>query len=120
MASLIQEIEDWFGDVTLKRATVAEGYTDGRRNARTRSDVPITACVQQPNPEDLLQFPEGLRTKKWILVISEDEIRGQDDENDMPADLVSWEGEDYEVQRVEDWLHVDIDHYEAYAVRKQE
>ena len=111
-----------FGDVTLTRYAAGDFdgttglWADGATTAST-----IRASVQPAKGNELLRLPEALRTKGVVEVISPSELKTANEDDKTGADEITWNGEQWVVQLVDDFsTHQsgDLAHYEALAVRK--
>lgn len=86
--------------VVTRRSPSAYG-TDGRLDAPTTSTLNVTACVQPLTGRELQKLPEGMQTQELLSIWSPVELRTQGSGQD--PDLVTIEGEAWEVQKVERW-----------------
>ncbi len=92
------------GQYVVTRQAPAKGYTAGRLDAPDTSTFTIDACVQPAGGRDLQRLPEGMRVMEIKAIFTATELKtagsGQD------PDLVTIDGEDYEVQKVERWAEL--------------
>lgn len=102
------------GAVTLLRTQVGQ-WLLGRYESGSRDETPLEASVQKLTPNDLLQLPEGRRTRENIRVYTPTKLRTSDENAGIPADLVRWRNKLYEVHSVEDWNHTDLPHFLCFA-----
>lgn len=84
----------------IRRSPSAFG-SDGRLDAPSTSTLSVRACVQPVTGRDLQRLPEGLRTQEILAVYSMTELYTQG--TSQAPDLISIDGDSYEVQSVERW-----------------
>lgn len=103
--------------ITVTRSAIGT-YVDGRWVAGATSSVSITGSVQpaKMRHEELLRLPEGDRNRSAIRVYSKSELLSNDESTGQVADVVAWQGEQYEVQKVDVWAE-GIAHYKALCLR---
>lgn len=102
------------GAVTLLRTKIGQ-WVLGRYEQGIREETALEASVQALTPNDLLQLPEGRRTRENIKIYTTEKLRTSDENNNTPADNILWRGKLYEVYSVEDWSNTDLPHYLAIA-----
>lgn len=91
--------------------------TKGKYIAGPTSEVTIEANWQPLNGKELLNLPELQRTKRSIKVYSEDEIKGMDEANKIPADIITIEdGSKFEIQNVRYYKELN-EHWKAICVQ---
>jgi hypothetical protein len=117
MSCSIPTPDAMFTSVTVTRAA-AGSYVDGRWVAGSTSTLTVTASAQphRARPDELLHLPEADRTRESLRLYTETELQTADEETQTPADLVTWDGEQWEVVRVESWP-LGLAHYKAIALR---
>jgi hypothetical protein len=81
--------------------------------------VDISVTIDPAPDEALATLPPGTRRKDVIYVISEDEIRTDDDSEQTLADILVRNGRRYKVYDVQRFQRL-IVHWEAIAVREKE
>lgn len=86
-----------------RRAAPSYDATTGLASAGSTSSLSILASVQPLGGRDLLRLPEGERSRQWVAVFTATALRVADAPNGQMADLVSYRGEQHEVQSVEQW-----------------
>ncbi len=113
--SALQMPADMFTDVTLT-IYAAGSYSSGRWSAGASSTSTITASVQPAGPRDLLHLPEGDRTKAAVKIYTDAEISEGNEASGMPPDQITWNGAQWEVQKV--WRHaLGLGHHKGMALR---
>jgi hypothetical protein len=108
---------EMFQSVAVTRPT-AGSYVSGRWVPGSTGAVTVIASVQpdRARPDELLHLPEGDRAREGIRLYTDTHLYTSDEASGTPADLVEWQGEQWEVVRVESWpLH--IGHYKVLALR---
>ncbi len=94
--------------ITIKRR--ASGvHRDGHYRKGDMTTYSVSVNVQPAVGRDLLQVPEGDRTREHKKIYSKFEIKIND--------IIIRYGIKYEVQTVSDWKNFCIDHYESVAVK---
>ena len=106
---------EMFAQYTVSRRTGA--YVDGRWVDGTPEDVVITACIQPIPPEKLQDYPGGQRHSEGINIWTQHELRTVDEDNGIPGDVITYQGNKYVVYSVSDW-HVATNHYHVVAFRE--
>ena len=100
-----------------------EGWGPDGRWLGPMEDPPVDISVTiDPAPDEFLNtLPPGTRRKDVIYVISEDEIRTDDDEENpqVLADILIRNGKRYKVYDVQRFQRL-IVHWEAIAVRERD
>lgn len=87
--------------VTRRQAgTVLRGIVQ----ATTDATFTITASIQPASGKDLLRLPEGRRSDETRTLFTATQLYVGDQGDDYECDLVSVDGQLYEVSHVEDWL----------------
>ena len=78
-------------------------YVDGVYVFGTPIIFKTLASVQQPTSQQLERIPPGQRTTDMRLFISKKPIRGADDRNNIPADIILHKSKRYTVISLGDW-----------------
>ncbi len=97
-------------------------YVKGRKvTGKEVLTTGIGGSVQPPRREfqnAINAFEEGKRTKEWLVVYADvDSFREADDRNAIPADLLVYQGNDYQVQKVTHRRGRHLNHDVVLAVR---
>ena len=107
-------------DITLTRRP-AGSYVSGTWVPAATTATTIRASVQPAKFSSIMRLPEGLRTRGVVDVFSESELLAANEATGIEGDMVSWQGEQWEVQIVDAWLdghHApELGHWRAVAVR---
>lgn len=98
----------------LIRAT-AGAHVKGKYVPGTPTNTTIVANWQPLSGAELLNLPELQRKRKSIMLYSEKEIRGINEVAGVPADIITIDGLNYEVQKVKYYKEL-CEHYEAVAL----
>lgn len=106
--------------VTLKRAA-AGTYVRGRFVSGQVTETQIMISKPQPlRGNQVLILPENRRTEESYTVYAEVVLRANDESSSkLPCDVISYDGKDFEVHNVKNWLDTDIPHIEAVIIRKE-
>lgn len=107
-----------FGDVSITRYAIGS-WSNGQYTAGTTSEVVITAAIfpslgEQSESNQLLRLPEGQRTRDTIRVFTYDPIYTTSAPNGRKADLVPYQGDNYEIKNLKIW---DTDLYDAIGTK---
>ena len=103
--------------ITIFRYAQGE-YINGDWVIGSPTSVSIEANIQPMSYHETLQFPESERTKKWCNVWTEFLIRtNREGITGWNADLFYWQGDLYEIRKVQYWSMGVLDHYHAQASR---
>lgn len=101
---------------TVKRYAAGE-YIDGHYMPGAESLIEIIASIQPASPYEILQLPEGQRTKEAIKVYTTTGLRQTIEAQEVKGDRIAYKGRLYEVQKVSTWeSFTDIPHFKAMAV----
>lgn len=101
---------------TVKRFAPGE-YIDGHYMPGEESIFEIVASVQPLSPYEILQLPEGQRTKEAVKIYTTAGLRQTIESQKVKGDRISYKGRLYEVQKVSTWeMFTDIPHFKAIAV----
>jgi len=98
---------------TISGATIVDGY----RVAGTPTSSTIQASVQPLTPHEVEQLPEGRRNQKNFWLFTDTELNMKTAEN---PDLVTIDGEDFEVMKVHPWQNGVISHFKILVMKKLE
>lgn len=101
------------GDYTVTRPG-ASVFTEGRLEASDTTTLEISACVQPAEGRDLQKLPEGERAREAKLIFTETALRVRG--SGHGADLVSIDGDTYEVFKAERWAELG-NYYRALALK---
>lgn len=86
------------GTYTVSRPNASTYDANGRGVAPTYSTSSVVACVQPTSGADLKRLPQGLETSEILTVWGPFAF--------TVRDLISINGESWEVQRAERWLEL--------------
>lgn len=111
----MQTSADMFTSCTLRRRA-AGVFTSGRWIDGAETESTIVASVQPLTSDELLQLPEGDRSKGARRVYTESELQAGDESAGLVADRIVWGGEEWEVHKV-DGHGLGLAHYAATVVR---
>ena len=81
------------------------------------SIIEIIASIQPLSPYEVLQLPEGQRTKEIVKVYTTTGLRQTIEQQNLKGDRIAYKGRLYEVRKVSSWeTFTDIPHFKAVAV----
>lgn len=114
---ILQRPPNMFTSATITRSA-AGSYVDGRFVDGATEEISIVASIQQdrPRPDELLHLPESDRTREAVRIYTNTALRTANETNGTIADYLTWDGEQWEVVKVESWV-LGIVHYKAIALR---
>ena len=116
MALALPPIPELFDTYSVKRRA-AGGYSSGDFVTGAESTVTIKASIHPADGEELLNLPEGMRTRAGIVVHTKTQLITVNDETQRDPDRIVYQGEDWEVMRIEQYTTKTLPHYEALALR---
>jgi hypothetical protein len=91
------------GNYQVTRRT-AGTFLKGIAQPTTDTLITIQASVQPATGEDLLRLPEGRRSNQTRVVFTTTQLYTGDQSDTFASDLISINGDPWEVQHVEEWL----------------
>ena len=103
---------------TVKRYTGAGGYVNGVWQEATETTFTITMSQQPLNGVELMNLPENQRGRHILRGYTETQLFTIKESESKKADRVVIDGFDYEVQLVEIWKGLGMDHYRVQLVRE--
>lgn len=89
-------------DVTLTRYA-AGAFADGTYAPGSATTSTIVMSVQPLKGSELLNLPEAQRVSKMLKGYAAVELYTAQNSPSKKADLITWQGSQYEVQAVEPW-----------------
>lgn len=92
-------------------------YVGGFWVEGTMEQFDIQASAQPLRPEEVESLPEGRRTEQAFKIYTDTELKVADSGNSQNSDLITIQGEDYEIISVSPYKSGVIDHYKAIAVK---
>lgn len=105
--------------LTLNRHP-AGTWVKGRWVEGVPTEVEIEVNIQPLKLSQLIHMPEAERTKEWYVLYSAELIQEKlEGEGGHGADTFEWEGNSYQVYRARHFSMGVLNHWEAYAVRKE-
>lgn len=82
------------------------------------TQIEIWANIQPAKWNEVQQMPESDRTNKWCKLFTGSCIRTKREGTDShDADRFYWQGDLFEIRKVQHWSMGVLDHFEAMAVR---
>lgn len=103
----------------LRRAAGVTYGTDGLPVRGPLEPVAVRASVQPMDSFRLLRVEEGLRSERWIAVISDQELLTADATLEREPDLILYDGERWQVHMIDAWPDGLIRQWTAYAYARQ-
>ncbi len=103
--------------LTVKRPTAATGYTGGVAQTESRTSFNIRASVQPLTPEEMQLLPEGRRQTEGYRLYTDTRLIAANSKTGVNADLVEYEGADYEVFAVDRWKNGILPHYKVLVAK---
>ena len=114
-----------FSPVTIKRRS-AGSYVDGGWVEGTTSDILVQMKVQPAKPLELMQFPESERSREWLKVYCDTNLRTQvEGANGFDADEFEWESVvdgvlyTFKIMKMYRFKDSVIDHWKGWAARME-
>ena len=89
------------GGITIKRGSQGS-WSNGRHTAGSVTTIPnVVASFQPLRGSELEMLPEGDRTRRSGKVYTATELHAENRLGGVPADLIEFDGDTWEVQTVE-------------------
>lgn len=98
--------------ITVIRVEGSGEYIKGRFQGTRECEISIMASVQPATGEELLNPPEGQRTREIVNVFTKKELFTAEKSQFKKPDLVVYNGRKFEVMKVERWASL-IPHYKV-------
>ena len=95
-------------------------WVPGTEGTVTNPDFTIQTSVQPASGKDLEVLEEGLRTKEILKIYPTTELKAVDQHNNIEADIVEYNGNDYKVINVKAYQNGIINHYKCLIMRVKE
>lgn len=95
-------------------------WVHGRWVDGLETEFTIEANVQPAKGYELIPMPEADRSKDWIKVYSVDRLNSVQEGDAIPADIVIWEGNRYQVYNCKTYRMGVLDHTKSMCVRLPE
>lgn len=106
--------------ITVYRDITPEKTIKGKKAPNEFEMFNIFASVQPFQPREIVEEEIGSeRVKDAIKIYSDKPLRVVDEANRLSADIVKYEGEMYEVRRVDKWTRnfMTLNHFKAVAFK---
>lgn len=104
------------GTYSVARASAPEAYVDGVPATPSRSTISVKAVIQPASGRDLQQLPEGQHGNEIRKMFTTVEMRTRTPAG--AADLVTIDGETWEVVNVSRWQARTGTHWESLLSRR--
>lgn len=75
------------------------------------------ASVQPLGYKELVREDIGDRTREFIRIYTEVELMANDNDAQLKGDIIMFNGDKFEAQKVERWMHLNLPHFKTIAVR---
>jgi len=98
--------------VTVKRSGLGS-HVDGRWLDVPQAPFTILADVQPMGGRELLNEAGGQREGQWLKLYTETPLQTADVDTGRRADVIAYQGSEYEAQRVTTWAAIGLDHYKV-------
>lgn len=93
-------------------------FVDGTWTVAATSTLTVTASVQELNGREFLALPEAQRIRHPIKLYTEaDALRTADEDTGAMADIVTWNGDQYEVDTVQNRTAGPLPHWKFTALK---
>jgi len=110
-------IADISQEIILKRQPKGAYSSQGRWIDQPIEEIKINASVQVASSEDLIGLDEGLRTRETIKIYTTNFVKTGNVEKQTQADVIVWQGKEFEIVKVEDWSVLG-GYYSAIAAKR--
>jgi len=85
------------------------GYQRGVAQPTVDQQITVTGSLQPATGADLLRLPEGRRSNETRVFFTTVQLQISDEGSPFEADIVMINGERWECQHVEQWIHSTAD-----------
>ena len=110
-----------FGAIEVTVTRFAKGrLVGGKFKASKQRPFKVKTRVQPVNGREREFLPEGWRQKYLRKLYLEERLFTDDDQNAQRADLLTIEGEEFEVMQVEKRKGLGLDHFKVFAARRND
>lgn len=96
-------IDAFSEQVTVTRDDASGTWSNGVFVPNGTTQFTVKMSVQPMNGKELLNVPEAQRTRRLVKGYCATELKTGDQESVQQADIVTYNGSDFEVQTVEYW-----------------
>lgn len=107
----------------LRASSGYEGYDDGDGNwiPANQSTNQFTAkgSIQPVTGNDIRLLPEAYKTTALYKIFTKTKLKSVDQFNNKQADTIIIDGEEFQVQIVENWRQLNTKHYKVFVGRKE-
>lgn len=103
--------------LTVKRKNAATVYVKGKAQVGATSNVSITTSVQPLKADEMELLPEGRRDSEAFRLYTSTELFPADETTGKNADVVVYNGKDYEVLSCARWQNRVVPHFKAVMVK---
>jgi hypothetical protein len=90
-------------DITVIRRPAGSFGADGYYNGGTPAPTTMTAHVQPVAPGEAVRLLPDLQITQEVIAVYTTAVLYPDTQGDRQADVITYEGEDYEVKKVRDF-----------------
>lgn len=80
----------------------------------------INGSVQPTGPDDMQALPEGRRDRQAFILFSDERLNTADDNDGTNADVVTIDGQTYEVSARQPWQNGIIPHHRSIVTKEPE
>lgn len=103
--------------LTVKRVSAATTYTKGIAQAEGTANITIKASVQPLRANEMELLPEGRRDSEAFRLYTDTELLPADEVTKKNADVVVYNGKDYEVLSCARWQNRVVPHFKGVMVK---
>ena len=112
----IPKPSEMFTTVTVKRRA-AGSYVDGIWTPGAETTPTVSGSVQPLRSDELKNLPEAQRVRGVRKIYTDSMLQTADEANAIQADRITYDGEDWEVHKIDDHDMNTLAHYKAIIVR---
>jgi len=87
----------------------------GRTSPGTETPFQFTSSVQPASGKEKLTLPEGVREKNVLRLYTSTLLKSVSEKNNTRADIITIDGDEFEVIRVLPWQNNVIPHYKVFV-----
>ena len=107
----------------LRASSTSKGYDDGKGNwisaDQTTDQFLSSGSIQPLSGDDIKLLPESFKSTSLLKIYTKNLLKSTDQFNNIQADTLIIDGSKYQVQIVEHWRQLSIDHYKVIVGREE-
>lgn len=103
----------------IERSTAGAWDDDGIwQSSGSTTQIDFIGSIQPMSPDELVILPEGIRERESLRVLTVTELFTENEKDKIPADVIIYQNERYQVQKVDRFSMGLLDHTDAIMTRE--